>query len=246
MFLKPADVGLPVKPAPPRPELRSPNTLSYVATAFLGVVVLADVASLGSTLAVYQLTAPDREWDPDAEQRLETVDHLQTVSFNFYALVFFCSVVAFLLWFRRVRLNAECFGQEGLERSRGWALGVWFVPIANLWMPYGVATDIWRASTLRPRNGTESPAGPAYPYLGIGVWWVLWVGTCLMGRFVGQMAWDTDDLDTYRTILLTSAGSDLLDIAAAVAAAVFVRRLTALQRRAAAALENTTTQPASA
>ncbi|MGG8410346.1 DUF4328 domain-containing protein [Streptomyces sp. 12297] len=113
-------------------------------TAFLGVVALVDMLALGSDLAVYFLTAPG---DPGAEESLETAEHLQTVSSNFYALAFLCAAVTFLLWFRRVRLNAEWIRREGWERGRGWAVGAWFIPLANLRLDHSVPDGVFEPQT---------------------------------------------------------------------------------------------------
>ncbi|MHC8561992.1 DUF4328 domain-containing protein [Streptomyces albidoflavus] len=74
---------------------------------------------------------------------------------HFWSLVYFASIVVFLVWFRRGRVNAEVFDPYGHTLRRGWAVGSWFVPFANLWLPRRVAVDTWRASA--------SPAGRRGP-----------------------------------------------------------------------------------
>ena len=55
-------------------------------------------------------------------------------------------------------------------------VGGWFVPVANLWVPYQVVSDIWQAST---------PRRPAPGRL-IIAWWVLFVATGIIGQVLNR------------------------------------------------------------
>jgi Domain of unknown function (DUF4328) len=54
------------------------------------------------------------------------------------------ALVMFVVWFHRARINADGHGWPQRE-SPGWAIGAWFVPVANLWLPFRIMVDIWRA-----------------------------------------------------------------------------------------------------
>ncbi|WAL74383.1 DUF4328 domain-containing protein [Kitasatospora sp. YST-16] len=72
--------------------------------------------------------------------------------------------VAFVVWLWRARVNAEVIGGAASQRrARGWVLGGWGAPVANMWVPYQVVSDVWRAS---------SPRRDAAPVM-VRVWWVL-------------------------------------------------------------------------
>lgn len=60
--------------------------------------------------------------------------------------------VLFLVWLYRVRINAETMTPEELRLSRGWTIGDWFVPIANLVLAPMVVADVWRASAPATRR----------------------------------------------------------------------------------------------
>jgi Domain of unknown function (DUF4328) len=52
--------------------------------------------------------------------------------------------IAFVVWFRRARINAE--GHDYRQRrARGWAFWGWIIPIVNLWFPFQIMGDIRRA-----------------------------------------------------------------------------------------------------
>ena len=51
------------------------------------------------------------------------------------------------------------------RRARGWAVASWMTPVANLWIPYQVVSDVWRASA--PRRSV--------PVTLVSAWWALYV-----------------------------------------------------------------------
>jgi hypothetical protein len=52
--------------------------------------------------------------------------------------------ILFVVWFRRARINAERHDYQQ-RRARGWAFWGWIVPIVNIWFPFQIMGDIWRA-----------------------------------------------------------------------------------------------------
>ena len=81
-------------------------------------------------------------------------------------VVLVTSVILFLVWFRRARINAERSGWRQ-RRARAWVFWGWVIPIANLWIPFQVMGDIWRAG--RPAGQWAKIAWlPA-------AWWTSWL-----------------------------------------------------------------------
>lgn len=71
-----------------------------------------------------------------------------------------------LVWLRRARINAERFDWRQ-RRARAWIFWGWLIPIGNLWIPFQIVGDIWRAG-LPP----DERRGIAWlPVL----WWVSWL-----------------------------------------------------------------------
>ncbi|MFF4739089.1 DUF4328 domain-containing protein [Streptomyces sp. NPDC001262] len=58
----------------------------------------------------------------------------------------FGTAVAFIVWFERVRANADYFAQDVCTLGKGWAIGSWLVPVANLWLPSRMASEVWKTS----------------------------------------------------------------------------------------------------
>ncbi|MEV0092018.1 DUF4328 domain-containing protein [Streptomyces sp. NPDC050738] len=174
--------------ATPATELRSPVGLSYAVLALLAVWTVGDLSAL----------AADR-WG--SVGLYDGVVRLQ-------GPVFFACAITFMVWFNRVRVNAEVFSPRGHSKTRTWAYWGWIVPVVNLWYPRRIAIDTWVAS-----SGPQSAS-----YRLINVWWVCWL---------------LSNLGLYSDIggeaVATTAVEGLIDVAAAVTAALFVRQLTRKQ-----------------
>jgi hypothetical protein len=71
-------------------------------------------------------------------------------------------LVLFAVWFYRARVNAEGHGWPQ-RLSRAWAIAGWIAPVVNLWFPFRVMADIWRAG-LPPEARANRAVLP-------GTWW---------------------------------------------------------------------------
>ncbi len=61
------------------------------------------------------------------------------------SVIGFVVFILTLYWYYRASKNVRAFGATGIT-SPVMAVVWWFVPILNLWKPYSVARDIWKAS----------------------------------------------------------------------------------------------------
>ena len=93
-----------------------------------------------------------------------------------YFLSLVTAVVCFIRWEYRVARNAKRLGTPAF--SPWWAVGWWFVPVANLVMPRRVMAELWRASA------PDGSSGPVY----LGAWWGIGVGGFLLGRLAGGVS----------------------------------------------------------
>ncbi len=226
------------EPPPPAPAVplstgpaaapRSPVGLSYAVTALLCAIVAADCFALFVSFRARGqwggLASEGFSYIATAE--LERTETLLLWSSLVYAPVLVATAVVFLVWFFRVRRNAEVFAPDLQRRGPGWAIGTWFIPVANLWMPRGVAVDIWAASRRDP-YGLETAMRDRK--LVLDLWWTAWVASLLFGRFAVKSYEKAEEPTAIRDALDRLIVADLLDIAAAVLAILFVRALTRMQ-----------------
>lgn len=76
--------------------------------------------------------------------------------------------IVFIVWFHRAYRRTRALGGE-MRYSDGWAIGAWFIPIGNLWIPKKLANDIWWGSAPRDeRTWSERSAL-------LAAWWCAWV-----------------------------------------------------------------------
>lgn len=219
--------------------LRSPVGLARAAIALLGVVIAADLYSLWAGTVV-QGVMDDllsarymAGYGSDLVREAERADTLYAVSgwLQTAALVATCAV--FLCWFHRVRVNAEVFEPHIHSKTRGWTVGSWFVPVVNLWFPRRIALDIWDASGERSaaldRTMTLGDPTTRATHSLINGWWTLWVASLVVGRWASTAYWGAEEADEIDAAVSRLMLADVLDIAAAVMAILFIRRLTRMQ-----------------
>jgi hypothetical protein len=99
----------------------------------------------------------------------ESADLLSKVT----TVVWIGVVIAFCMWTHRVARNLPALGGRGLKYTPGWAVGWFFIPIANLAMPYFVAAEIWRESDPEQRHLDGQEIKPASPL--VAGWWTTYV-----------------------------------------------------------------------
>ncbi|OIK25580.1 hypothetical protein VT52_021160 [Streptomyces malaysiense] len=136
-------------------------------------------------------------------------------------LVWVAAGIAWLVWLWRARINSELMsGAAAHRRARGWVVGGWTVPVANLWIPYQVVSDVWRASA--PRRSV--------PVTLISAWWALYA---VANVIVKPIQWRvSSQLDSEHQVLANANLCTLLTalyVAAGLLLILIVRRVTAWQ-----------------
>ena len=154
-----------------------------------------------------------------------------------WAVLFLITSLVFIVWFHRCYKNLQSLGVDKLRYSSGWAIGGWFIPIANYWVPKQIANDLWRGTepTDDPRV-IMSPSGPMPWFLTF--WWVTWIVIGLL-NFRVTFSFESADAPTLDNLQRDSQ-LQLLNIAVWAAGAVLalkvVREITERQEERAARL----------
>ncbi|MBW5424656.1 DUF4328 domain-containing protein [Streptomyces sp. BG9H] len=217
--------------------LRSPVRLGWAVVALLGLVVAADLYSLwaGTVMLDVMNDLIAGEFGADIERRAERADTLYAYSGGPQLVALVATCVVFLVWFHRVRVNAEVFEPYIHRKKRGWTVWGWFVPVVNFWFPRRIAVDIWDASAARPAGSDPTvPLDPSVergPHPLVNAWWTLWVASLFADRWAAKSYARAEEADEIRSAVGNMMFSDALHIAAAALAVVFVLRLTRMQDR---------------
>jgi hypothetical protein len=80
---------------------------------------------------------------------------------------FLLTTAAFIVWLFQARENLDLRGATGLTWSKGWAIGGWFVPLANFVIPVLVVAEVYRRSD-------DAGRARGIPAL-VGAWWAMLV-----------------------------------------------------------------------
>lgn len=91
----------------------------------------------------------------------------------FHLFLRFLAAVLFVVWFREAYNAVWVSGVRGLGWSPGWAAGSWFIPLANLVIPYLVAVEMWKASDPEAKD-TEGWRLVRIPPF-VVLWWAMFV-----------------------------------------------------------------------
>lgn len=108
----------------------------------------------------------------NSAETLATLEVIEIVAGLIYFVVYIIAVVFFLMWLNRAVKNLEPLGIDEYKYSSGMAVGWWFIPFANLVLPFLVVRDLWKAS-VPGFTGTDWKDLSAGPMLGI--WWAAWI-----------------------------------------------------------------------
>ncbi|MFI0237098.1 DUF4328 domain-containing protein [Streptomyces sp. NPDC016845] len=229
--LAPLPPPVPSAPYDPRARwalLRSPNGLATLAMALLGLVLVVDLGAVGVGIAEYRALSDlvGGGWagfDDGKFGRLDDAYRFLGVAQTGALVV---TAIGFILWFLRVRDNAEIFAPQGQSKARPWAVFGFFVPVVAFWFPRRIALDTWHASA----DGLELSRKRARSGV-IELWWFLWILNQVFGRFAGRQYDKAESLTEIESATAWVIAGDVLDIVSAAAAIWFVRSLTRLQNR---------------
>ncbi|MFF2998376.1 DUF4328 domain-containing protein [Streptomyces sp. NPDC057950] len=220
-FPPPLPTGIPVLPHGPA-WLRSPVGLGRATAALLGLVVATDLLAIWADRTMYGVASAlvDGRTGEGIRRRADHADSLYSAAGYAQTGALLATVVVFLVWFHRARVNAEVFDPFGHSKARGWAVGGWFVPVLNLWRPRRIMVDIWDASIPR---GSRSSHGL------VNLWWALWLTALLADRASTAEHRDARTALEMRHAAGQATFADAADVAAALLAILVVLRLTRMQ-----------------
>src|SRR5688572_8646757 len=124
-------------------------------------VAVATLTAAGELLEAFGVINVEAGLGP-----LVVVVSLAYLAFTVAILV---SIVLVAMWIHRGHANLREAGIDGLEFTPGWAVGWYFIPFANLVMPFKAMRELWSAS-----RGAHDPFGGQAPPE-VKAWWAAWI-----------------------------------------------------------------------
>lgn len=96
---------------------------------------------------------------------MATILERQDAFIGGYLLILLATVILWMIWQYRGQRNLHRAGRALLRFRPGWAVGWWFIPIANWWKPFQTVRELWSRSD--PDERIPEHRG----WWIIGVWW---------------------------------------------------------------------------
>ena len=214
-----------VVPGVPQGRFRPLQSIAVFAQLMFGLFVFGSIVSVVTGWS-YRTALLDLD-----AGRSVLFDEVVRVEDRYVAALFVLSLgyivlsIAFVAWFWRAYSNLSALGRSR-RRGTGWAIGSWFIPIGGLFIPYGIGAEIWTQSRPEPGLVTDRRDPNMEPVIS---WWALFVMMSLVnqvGLLIGGDEQDPGELAAFVGVDLVAS---LVTIAAAVAAARYVRLVTARQ-----------------
>lgn len=191
-------------------------------------VLLAVAAALSAWAVVVglRIRALTDDLSDVSVEELERADKLYVLTGAGQVAATVVTGVVFIVWFFWAHRNAELFEPGSQRLSAGWTIAGWIVPVVNFWWPKKIANDIWDAGTGSSGGLLSPPA--ARPV--VTTWWTLWLLAAVGSRISPEVYAAAEELDSIRQAVAGLILTDSLTVAAALAAIVFVRRVSAMQQ----------------
>jgi len=102
-----------------------------------------------------------------------------------FVVVGLVALILFFVWLHRAYVSLHVHSISDLRFSPGWSVGWFFIPVAGLWKPYQVMSDLWKAS----RWNADADAKTSWRNVPVSqlvpLWWALW----LLAAVVGRASW---------------------------------------------------------
>lgn len=155
-------------------HFRSPKTLSTLAIA--GITGYTIFHILAAILGIAGILNPGTAiaLDPNTPASAWVVVLGLVFMLQFPVYVF--AVVTFLMWLFRVFKNLPALRSENSQFTPGWAVGWWFIPLANLIKPFQAVRNAWSESDpdIDTEMGFLSHIQPGAPFF-MTAWWAFWI-----------------------------------------------------------------------
>jgi hypothetical protein len=194
----PGSVPAPIGGAAPYPRydtlrFRTLGGLSTALTWLLGASAVSAVAlAVVCGNRISKINAFEDNQTFATAHDLRDADDAVSAMASVVGLIMLAVFVVFIIFLFRASKNTELWDSSRRTWTPGWAIGGWFIPLANFVIPVLVVLDVWRRTPERSADGDTRTSPPASI---VGLWWALFV----VGTVLIRIDFDYDTLDEYKT-----------------------------------------------
>lgn len=203
--------------------------IGLASSILIGIAVVLDIASTWTTWNAYGLLEDYLAGDAGVTMGdlISADDTISAVAWSFL-VGFAVSGIVFVVWLWQARVNAELLCPAPHRRSRGWIIGSWICLVVNLWFPFMIVDDVYRAS--RPSNSPDLFDLRSVPGSRVlGLWWTFWLGGVVLDR-IAAITWNrADSVESFRSAAVVETVHSAVAVGAAMTLILTVRRISAWQ-----------------
>ena len=154
----------------------------------------------------------------------DTLSEIATLILVAFIPISLISVVTVCMWVYRAHDNLRAANFE-LEHTPGWAVGWYFIPLANLIKPFQVMKEQWNTTFFQDdRYTSEAPSI-------ITVWWASYIVSNILGNVAARLQEASNYTGSGNTTgILLNMGSSVLWIVSAWCLLTLIRQITAGHR----------------
>jgi hypothetical protein len=201
-------------------EMRDPAPLAraviWSVYLYMASDILFGLACLDHNRRLDEAMARGAPFDPAA------LDGARTLVGSLSVAAFLVSGWLTLKWIYRVNANAQALA-SGMAIGPGWNVGWFFIPFANLIMPYRGLKQTWQVSS-DPHVWPDVKVPLLLP-----AWWATWLATNLFGNAGFRLSVQVESARDQQLANLIIAGSVPLTILVCILLVKVVRGLSRLQ-----------------
>jgi hypothetical protein len=192
----------------------------------LWLSIVLDVIALGSGLMEFSLLREMQEGTLPPEEMVaaaEASDLRQRIIGLTQTALIVATVIVFARWIYILNDNKRRLGASGLGVTPGWAVGCFFVPIANLLIPYLATKELWQVSA-NPQQWQNQRSSALVPW-----WWFFWLANCIIGQISFHLSLRATTLPELTAANITTQFADAVSIAVEFLALALVSRIAGMQ-----------------
>jgi Domain of unknown function (DUF4328) len=215
----------------PTGQFRSNSGRTKWLSIFLVGSMFMDIVAMLSTFAQIALLNRAMGGAAISEQEATANDLREGVISLVQLALILVTAVTFMMWVYRAYSNLPALGATGLKTTPGMAVGVFFIPILNLFRPYQAVSEIYKASDPSiGRNGADTRQHlPGWSVM--GWWWTFWIISNLLGQLAFRMALSADSYETTLNANWLAITEGAVSIPLTFLALAVVRRINARQEQ---------------
>lgn len=140
-----------------------------------------------------------------------------------FAVPYILLAVFFLLWMNRAYQNLHQAQVEDLSYSKGWAIGVWFIPVVNLFLPDKIIKEIWDKTQEAFRNG--QPFEKKKNTL-VSFWWFAYIFSGIL-KVVAYFLFSEREFEMAYVVAISS---NVISLFAALYGAKMIRNISVMEQ----------------